>query len=78
MYLCKLHILAPDLFDSHQQVSGIIIAEYFLGFWEGHFSSLMLACFAHSKTNSDMCLGSLSCWNTQLCVSFNYSCCFSC
>lgn len=43
-----------------------------LGLWVGHYSSLLLACFIHFKTTSDVCLQSLSCWNTQLCTSFNY------
>lgn len=34
--------------------------------------SLMLALFIHSKASSDVSLGSLFCWNSKLCRSFNY------
>lgn len=40
------------------------------GLWEGYSNSLIAACFIQSKS-FDACLRSLSCWNAQLCPSFN-------
>ena len=36
------------------------------GLWEDHSKTSILVWFSHSFTTSDVCLGSLSCWNTRV------------
>lgn len=41
-----------------------ILIGLMLRFWEGLSRILTLACFIRSKASYDVCLESLSCWNT--------------